>query len=68
MTDAQIKERFIALETKVAFQEKLLRDLDDVITQQDKNLDELLLKVTRMENAFREMSGEKPGHEPPPHY
>ncbi len=68
MNNAEIDERFIALETKIAFQEKLLRDLDDVITQQDKQLDELLLKMTRMENAFRELSDEKPGHERPPHY
>ena len=68
MTNAEIAERFIALETKVAFQEKLLRDLDDVITQQDRHIDELLLKMSRMENALREISDEKPGHEPPPHY
>lgn len=68
MTDSKIDARFIALETKIAFQEKLLLDLDDVITQQDKNLDELLLKVNRIENAFREISGDKPGHEAPPHY
>ena len=50
MTNAEIAERFIALETKVAFQEKLLRDLDDVITQQDRHIDKQRDREREREN------------------
>jgi SlyX protein len=65
---ARIQQRFLTLETKVAYQEKLIADLNDVILDRGREFDALAVRVNEMEKLLREGPGETPGHEPPPHY
>lgn len=62
------QQRFLLLETKIAYQEKLLQDLNEVIVEQAQTIRELTLRCTNLERAFRESMQEKPAHEKPPHY
>ena len=62
------EERFLALETKVAYQEKLIAELNDVILERGREIDQLLTRVGNLEKLAREGSPETPGHERPPHY
>jgi SlyX protein len=68
MTDSQDNERFLVLETKVAYQEKLIADLNEVILQRGREIDTLTARVQNLEKSFSEGAGPDPSHEPPPHY
>lgn len=68
MVDFETEERFIALETKVAFQERLVEELNGIVVQQSRLLDELGERTKKLEQSLREALFEKPGHERPPHY
>lgn len=69
MTDREEEVRFVALETKIAYQEKLLDDLNRVLIEQSNTLVELAKRLHAVEEAFRGAFVEnKPGHERPPHY
>ncbi len=64
------EERLIELESKVSYQDKLLEDLDEVVTEQQAQLERLGREVERMTAQVRaartsESEGEEP---PPPHY
>jgi uncharacterized coiled-coil protein SlyX len=69
MSDAETRERFVLLETKIAFQEKLLHELSDLLREQGQELDQLTARMRRLESstAADGDSGHLP-HEPPPHY
>lgn len=64
------EERFVTLETKVAYQEKLLADLSDILAEQSRDIADLRRQLERMERAYRDAKDEKQTlpHEPPPHY
>jgi len=69
---AMDEARFIDLETRLAYQEATLRDLNDVITRQQKQIDQLE-KAYRalLERAARAEQGSQKGSaedEVPPHY
>jgi uncharacterized coiled-coil protein SlyX len=69
MNDATQDERFMRLEIKAAYLEKLAADLNEVVIAQGKVLDELLGRIDRIERQQR--SGEDDEsipHEKPPHY
>jgi SlyX protein len=66
-TDAD-EERFLTLEMKVAYQDKLIADLNDVILERGREIDRLVTRIDNMEKVLREGPVETPGHEPPPHY
>ena len=61
-------ERFVLLETKIAYQEKLISELSEVIVEHSQTIDRLELRVRRLEQALRENAGEPMGHDRPPHY
>ena len=67
-------EAIVELETKVAFMEKHINELSDAICQQQKQLDLLNTKYTRLkdylENKENELPTESddPALEKPPHY
>lgn len=65
-------ERLIEIETKLAHQEQLLIDLNDVVTEQQATimrLDELCKALTGRVRAMGEaVSTGDPGDERPPHY
>jgi uncharacterized coiled-coil protein SlyX len=62
-------ERFLRLETKLAYQEKLLAELNEVVLERSQALERLELRLSRLERALREpeAEGHLP-HEKPPHY
>jgi SlyX protein len=69
MRDAETTERFILLETKIAYQEKLLQELSDLLREKGLALEHLALRLQRLEGAAQNASeGELLPHDRPPHY
>jgi len=62
------EERFVALETKLAYQEKLLAELNEVLVEHSRVLYELRKRAQQSEAALRDVLEEKPPNEKPPHY
>lgn len=66
------EERFIDLESRLAHQDKLLNDLNDVVTDQQQKIMQLeeLCKslVQRLRSATENMPADDSGDERPPHY
>lgn len=65
-------ERLIELETRVAFQDDLLHQLNEIVSRQSVELDSLILQVRRLQEQIQ---GLEPSHmksqaeeAPPPHY
>ena len=71
-TNHELSERLIALEIRVAYQEKTIVALDDVIQEQYEIIERLKAQVTAIQSQIEAMpSGAKPGSlldELPPHY
>ena len=63
-----LDERFVALEMKVAFQEKLLAELNDVLVEHSRLLTDLQKRSAQSEAALRDAIEIKPPNERPPHY
>ncbi len=62
-------ERIIELETRVAYQDKLLSDLDEVVQIFAKRVETVEQKLRLLELKQGEHQGEiEPHHSPPPHY
>ena len=65
-------ERLVELETRVAFQDHLLSELNDVVTAQARDLHEVRLELARAVADLKTLRGllyADPGSEPPPpHY
>lgn len=69
MRDDETTERFILLETKIAYQEKLLQELSDLLREKGLTLEHLALRVQRLEGADQGASeSELLPHDRPPHY
>ncbi len=64
----ETSKRFIHLETKIAYQEKLISDLNDVVLSHTRALDRLEHRVQQLEAMVREQPAGPLGHEKPPHY
>ncbi len=65
---ASTEERFISIETKIAYQEKLIAELNEVILERGKQIDLLTRRITQLERLATDDGPEQPGHERPPHY
>lgn len=64
-----MEDRIIELETRVAYQDKLLSDLDEVIQVFAKRVETLEKKVRLLEEKQKELLGEIEPHDSlPPHY
>jgi len=70
MSDSPTDERrFVTLETKIAYQEKLIADLNDVVVEQGRAYDKLVRRVTRLEQQVEQLLGQSDiPAEKPPHY
>jgi len=69
MRDADISERFILLETKIAYQEKLLHELSDLLREKGREVEQLRTRLLRLESAAAAAGDElRLPHERPPHY
>ena len=69
MDDSRREERFVRLEIKAAYLEKLTSDLNEVVIAQGQLIDELRVRLERIER--QERAGEDDEaipHEKPPHY
>lgn len=69
MTDKELEERLINIETAIALQEKVIDDLNQVVIEQGKKIDALQKQnqylLNNLENdAVKPLSEETP----PPHY
>ena len=65
-------DRLVELETRLAFQDHLLAELNDVVTAQGRELQQLQLQLERAMADLKTLRGllyADPGSEPPPpHY
>ena len=73
MNDPQVDGRIRRLEEKLAFQEKTISDLDEVVTALNRKLSELLRGYDDMQKILRQLDADKNekhrnGDERPPHY
>jgi SlyX protein len=64
-----VSERIEDLEVKLAFQDKLIRDLDALVRSFGDRLDETRRELAELKAALRSPEGALgPANEPPPHY
>jgi SlyX protein len=67
------EERLVEIETKLAFQEQTIMELNDVVYEQHKEIQRLGSICDTLANRLKEFSGFTPGsnapaNEKPPHY
>ena len=67
------EERLVEIETKIAFQEKTIQDLNDVLCEQQQEIERLGSICDALVKRVKELSGFTPGmdapaNERPPHY
>lgn len=63
-----MEERFMRLETKVAYQEKLIADLNEVLLERGAAVDLLTVQIRGLQRQILETGTEQPANEVPPHY
>ena len=67
--DSSDAERLEDLEVKLAFQDKLIRELDALVRTFGDRLDEAERELKQLKDGIRSPEGTMgPGNEPPPHY
>jgi SlyX protein len=67
------EDRLKEIETKIAFQEKTIKDLNDVIYEQQQEIERISFMVNTLVKQLKEVSEFVPGSaapadEQPPHY
>ena len=67
------EERLVEIETKISFQEKTLKDLNDVLYEQQQEIERLGTICEALVNRVKELTQFAPGldapaNEKPPHY
>jgi SlyX protein len=64
------EDRFVDIEIKLAHQEDLVEELNQVVYQQSRRIDQLEAMVSQLADHLRNnaQSGQNPVNEPPPHY
>ncbi len=64
--------RFIDIETKVAYQEDLLQELNQVVIKMQQQIDRLELRNQMLRDNLKQIEASLPGdanpEQPPPHY
>ena len=70
--EQQLEERIIELETKMAFQDDLLNDLNDVVAEQSQTVSMLIREVYQLRQQVKNVSpsniAAQSEETPPPHY
>lgn len=65
----EVTERFVKLEDKVSYQDKLISDLNEVVVDLNQTVRELRLRVEALEAVLQaEFQARDMPHEKPPHY
>ena len=63
------EERLLRIETKIAYQDKLIADLNDVIVDLNRTVSEYRKRLDAVDRAFRrELERRDMPNEKPPHY
>jgi len=67
------EERLVKIETKIAYQEKIIKDLNDVICEQQQEIERIGSLCDALVKRVKEISGltmgiDAPANEKPPHY
>jgi len=67
------EERLIDIETKIAYQEKMIKDLNDALYEQQQEMERIGDVCRSLVKQIRELSGaalgiDSPANEKPPHY
>ena len=63
------EERLLRIETKIAYQDQLIADLNDVIVDLNRTVSEYRKRLDAVERAFRsELERRDMPNEKPPHY
>ena len=72
MSEAETASRIVALEVRVAHQDRVIEDLNALVTEQWKQIDALAKQVERMADRLRRVEDNAPAADapdpPPPHY
>jgi SlyX protein len=74
MSTDKIKARLDELESRVAFQDELQDQLNDIVARQDREILELKQALADMASRLQDLGDSMPGeetdgaHEVPPHY
>lgn len=67
-----MKEELVELQTQMSFQEDTVAQLNDVVTRQQKQIDELMLAIEQLKKQLESMVTEQLESQeeeaPPPHY
>ena len=61
-------EQLVRLESKLAYQDKLLLDLNEVIVEQGRSIQELAKRLEAVEQFLRSVTEGETLPEKPPHY
>ena len=66
------EERIIDIESKLAYQEYTLKGLNEVILEQQKQIDDLMIQINNLNNRVKELTDNTSftaiRDEKPPHY
>ena len=72
MNEAETVSRIVALEVRVAHQDRVIEDLNALVTEQWKQIDALAKQVQRMTDRLQRVEENSPSSDapepPPPHY
>ena len=72
MSDAETRARIEALETRIAYQDRTIEDLNKSVTEQWTQIDSLAKQVERMADRLQRVEDTAPAsatdEPPPPHY
>ena len=72
MSEAETASRIVALEVRVAHQDRVIEDLNALVTEQWKQIDALAKQVERMADRLLRVEDNAPAPDtpepPPPHY
>lgn len=63
-----LEERFIALETRIAYQDKLLLELHEVLLERGRQVDQLEARLLALNKQLEAGAEPHVPNEPPPHY
>jgi len=64
----ELEERMISLETKIAYLESFIADLNQVVIDQEKSLKILISETEMLKKQIDEKKEKLPENEKPPHY
>ena len=64
----EFEKRMIELETKIAYLENYVDELNHVVLDQDKTIKQLLIETDAIKKQIEERKEKLPHNERPPHY